>query len=71
MKLTIISGVVIDCASINGLQEAVKDHVAKIDQRLEKLDKEQKHLRRQCRGLMTALNGRAPKKSASTTPATA
>ena len=69
MKLT-ISGVVINYASINGLQEAVKDHVAKIDQRLDKLDKEQKHLRRQRRGLMTALNGRAPKKSASPTPTT-
>ena len=67
MKIN-ISGVVIN-ASINGLQEAVKAELAKIDQRLEKLDKEQKLLRRQRRGLMVALNGRAPKKSASTLPA--
>jgi cell division protein ZapA (FtsZ GTPase activity inhibitor) len=69
VKLT-INGVVINYATINGLQEAVKAHVEKLDRRLEKLDKEQKHLRRQRRGLMTALNGRAPRKSASATPGT-
>jgi hypothetical protein len=67
VKLT-INGVVIN-ASINGLQEAVKAELAKIEQRLEKLDKEQKLLRRQRRGLKVAADGRAPKKSASTTPA--
>ena len=67
MKLT-ISGVVIN-ASINGLQEAVKAELAKIEQRLEKLDKEQKLLRRQRRGLKVALDGRASKKAASTMPA--
>ena len=67
MKLN-ITGVVIN-ASINGLQEAVKAELTKIEQRLEKLDKEQKQLRRQRRGLKVALDGRAPRKSASTTPA--
>jgi hypothetical protein len=47
----------------------VKAELAKIEQRLEKLDKEQKLLRRQRRGLKVALDGRASKKVASTMPA--
>jgi hypothetical protein len=66
-----IAGVKIQYASFSELEGAIKAELAKIETRLNKISEENKRLRRTCRGLKQALEGKKSRAKQPAAPASA